>query len=254
MAPRGVGSKIAGALAQAPRGGGQMQRVSPGVYRDASGNLVRGNGAAQSARNSAMQGAAQGAGAARQPARNPYSPAQMDMVRGIAQGAGAAFGSQQIPQDKMYRFPQGGGMATGIVADAQPQGGGYGNPWQSAMQGAAYGAQAGGQMLPTEMDQMRTQDMPQGPNRFMPGSIDQIMYDKFRGMNPQRGGMAQAIGNAQPQGGGMSPYDQQFAAQQAGFAAGQAAGMQPQGGGYGQMQQQAIQGAAQGMNPMMRKF
>ncbi len=213
-------SRLAGALAQKPQG---LQRLSPGVYRNNQGQLTNSQGQPRGGQQAAPQGGGmmpQGGG------YGPKGPAPLPNG-GMAQAIGAAMG---------------GGMQRPAM---RPQ---VGQPFRPDNQ---------------QMDQ-QIQDIfnqyRQTQQQFGGPKDPQTMQAEREAMMLQQQAAAQGAGQAagqyatggfaggmMPQGGGMMPQ-----------------GQMPQGGGYGQpMQKQgfaqqaiqgATQGAAQGFNPMMRKY
>lgn len=173
------GRALRGALAAMPqranRAAPALQRLSPGVYRSASGQLVGQNGRPLPGqqRNNTQQVT---------PGRGQGIPS--DVIQGVAQGIGGQLGGQPGFSDKMYRFPPGsynpgamaqaiGGAAGAMSGQMNPQGMQLGNymaqPQERLYQSQGMSGQAQGAMnyfmgQPQQMPFQPEQQAPEGVN------------------------------------------------------------------------------------------
>lgn len=183
------GRALRGALAAMPQSAGRaapaLQRLSPGVYRSPTGQLVGQSGRPLPGQQSTPAQQTPGGYGQGRPS---------EVVQGIAQGIGSTLGSQFAPADKMYRFPPGAynpnamGQAIGAATDAM---GGQFNP--QGMQFGNYLAQQQqqfGQNMP--MDKMyrypqgQAQQMGQAAGQFANAAMEQQPMQQQQQM--QQGG------------------------------------------------------------------
>lgn len=185
-----------------------LQRVSPGIYRNAAGQLTNSGGRPMPGQASRVPSPSVGA------------------IEGAARGAGAAMGGGR------GAMPQGGGMAQRIGAGMRPPMGGRGGVLEGIAQGAGagLGASMGGNYLP---------GAPMGGRGAMQGQFNDLMQ-RFQGPKDPQTMQAEYEAFRQQE------QALRGANMGAGFG-GEAAGMAQQiGAGFGDMQGQASQAALSG--------